>query len=205
MYYSYSRNSLIKYISFEPKRILDVGCSEGKFGEKLKEKFDCIVWGVEPVKSAYAEASKRLDKVFNGTFDNTLSLGDNKFDLICFNDVLEHMEDPWSALNMTRSLLEKDGKVLASIPNFFYFYEFIPLLLSQDWQYKSSGTMDKTHLRFFTKKSIVRLFDESGFKIEIIEGINKIISKKFTLLNYITLGKFSDMKYLQFLVVASKK
>jgi len=62
--------------------------------------------------------------------------------------------------------------------------------------------MDVTHLRFFSKKSIVRLFNDCGFQIELIEGISSAQSMKFRLLNFLLFGKIRDLKYMQFAVVA---
>ncbi|MBU2915192.1 class I SAM-dependent methyltransferase [Reichenbachiella agariperforans] len=204
-YYIHSRASLLKHISFQPKIVLEVGCAAGNFGKLLKEKFSCTVWGVEPVKKAGKQASEKLDKVYIDLYSRDLNLPTEHFDFITFNDVLEHMENPWEALNYSKELLTSEGKIMASIPNFFYFYEFIPFLLSKDWLFKASGIFDKTHLRFFTKKSMVRLFEESGYIVEKIEGIGKVKSRKIWLLNILTLGYCTDMYYEQYLVIAKKK
>ncbi|WP_258103903.1 bifunctional 2-polyprenyl-6-hydroxyphenol methylase/3-demethylubiquinol 3-O-methyltransferase UbiG [Marinoscillum sp. MHG1-6] len=205
MYYSYTRRGLIKYIPNKPKTALDVGCAEGNFGNALKEEFGCDVWGIEPVNEAAEKAKPKLDKVISDFFSRKLDLPIKHFDLVTFNDVLEHMIDPWDALDHTKNLLSEDGRVMASIPNFLYFYEFVPFMISQDWKYKSGGTFDKTHLRFFTRKSIIRLFEETGYVIEYMTGIGKVKSKKLWLLNLLTLGFCSDMYFNQFLVVAKPK
>jgi hypothetical protein len=79
------------------------------------------------------------------------------------------------------------------------------MIINQDWKYEDAGTLDKTHLRFFTKKSIIRMFESCGYKINKIEGINAGsfgISYKVSKLLF--RKKMKDTKFLQFAVVASK-
>jgi hypothetical protein len=52
---------------------------------------------------------------------------------------------------------------------------------------------------------MARLFVESGYTIQNLEGINGIRSWKFSLFNIITLGYFKDTRYLQFLCIAKKR
>ncbi len=93
-YYHQEREEMLKFVAPDVKFVLDVGCSAGGFGKLLKKKRNCIVWGVEPTDSAI-EASKHLDKVYHDFFHSSLDFGNLKFDAIVFNDVLEHLVDPW--------------------------------------------------------------------------------------------------------------
>lgn len=63
--------------------------------------------------------------------------------------------------------------------------------------------MDKTHLRFFTKKSMVRMFESSGYKVDLIQGLNPEFGRKFKVLNFIAGGRIEEMKYVQMVVKAS--
>ena len=71
--------------------------------------------------------------------------------------------------------------------------------------YKDSGTLDKTHLRFFTKKSIIRMFEELNYRIIKMEGINKHTPRKYRLVNFLCFNLFSDSKYHQFVCIATPK
>src|SRR5690606_29924542 len=121
-----------------------------------------------------------------------------------FNDVLEHMADPWHAMELANGLLSQNGSVVASIPNILYFPEFSRFLLKKDFRYTSGGTFDKTHLRFFTKKSIVEFLDDCGFVVEKMAGIHPYVSRTFSLFNICTFGYFNEMKYMQFGVRAKR-
>ena len=128
-----------------------------------------------------------------------------KFDHVFFIDVLEHLENPWEILSVVKNNLEKNGKVVASIPNLRYYPVILSLLRYNDFKYVQSGVMDKTHLRFFTRKSIIRMFEESGFTVLKITPINGVKYKVLRFLNILLLGRLWDMKYPQFAVVAEIK
>jgi hypothetical protein len=93
--------------------------------------------------------------------------------------------------------------VVASIPNVRYFFNMWNLVVHQDWQYTEQGILDRTHLRFFTRRSILATFESLGYCVECIEGINPLgRSRKFHLLNWLLFNKIEDMRYVQFAVVA---
>jgi len=120
--------------------------------------------------------------------------------------VLEHTKDPWIVLEKLKTKFNIGGKILASIPNVRFYTNLLNLFFKKDWKYEDVGILDKTHLRFFTKKSMVRLFTDSGYVVDKIIGINgpRKIHIRFitTLFNILTLGLFSDILYPQYLIVA---
>ena len=81
-------------------------------------------------------------------------------------------------------------------------------LLEKDWHYRDSGTLDVTHLRFFTEKSLRFALGKSGFEVETLTGINpfwdkssqrdKVYMLATKLLALITLGHTADLAFLQF-------
>ncbi|HTH81500.1 MAG TPA: class I SAM-dependent methyltransferase, partial [Mucilaginibacter sp.] len=187
-------------------KILDVGCGSVNFGQTLKKAGNYEVWGIEPDPKSAREADGKLDKVINDLFTDELpEFKDQKFDLISFNDVLEHLVDPAEAICCCKKLLKKQGYILASIPNVRWYPVVLSLLRYRDFKYLEAGVMDKTHLRFFTKKSMIRLFEESGYEVLIIEGINKSKFKKFNVLNFLLFNSQEDMKYPQFAMLCRLK
>jgi 2-polyprenyl-3-methyl-5-hydroxy-6-metoxy-1,4-benzoquinol methylase len=204
-YYSHKRTELLPFIPAGVKTVLDVGCGNGSFGTLLKKERQCVVWGIEPDKTSALDAAKTLDVSINALFSNSVpELAGKKFDVIFFNDVLEHLAEPSEALSACKELLNDDGHIIASIPNVRWYPVILSLLRYKDFKYLESGVMDKTHLRFFTKKSMVRLFENSGYRVHQITGINKHRNFKFfNILNFLLLGTQEDMKYPQFVIVAS--
>jgi len=119
------------------------------------------------------------------------------------NDVLEHLPDPWTVLRQAHGLLNPGGVVVASIPNLRYFPVLKDLVLRGEFEYQRDGVLDRTHLRFFTRKSIGRLFEDTGYSVRAVEGLRGIVFPwKFGLLNRMLGRRFEDSRYLQFACIA---
>jgi 2-polyprenyl-3-methyl-5-hydroxy-6-metoxy-1,4-benzoquinol methylase len=210
-YFEEARDEMLKYVPKESNTVLDVGCGRGNFGYLIKKERNSKVWGIELDKASALVAEQKLDKVICSAFNCNLGLTKKSFDCIVLNDVLEHFSDPDSALIYCKELLTDEGVIVASIPNVRYFDNMWNLLVHKDWEYKEWGILDKTHLKFFTKKSIVSTFKNLGYQVNLIQGINPIEectpdkARKFKFLNGMLLNKIEDMRYLQFAIVASKK
>jgi 2-polyprenyl-3-methyl-5-hydroxy-6-metoxy-1,4-benzoquinol methylase len=153
----------------------------------------------------------KLDRVIVGEFSPEIDLPAGAFDCILFNDVLEHMLVPEMALRYARGLLAPGGVIVASIPNIRSFPIIWELIFHARWEYRDSGVLDRTHLRFFTKSSIVNMFEREGFALDSVCGIStnsattytsRRLRRAYEVVNALFLGKFDDMKFVQFAVVA---
>lgn len=202
-HYQGTRSVLLGYLPSNIGTLLDVGCAAGEFGCLLKKR-GTEVWGVEPVREAAARAKEILDEVIPDFFDVQAPLPDGFFDVITFNDSLEHFPEPLSPLRLAKRKLKKDGVLVCCIPNVRYIENVKHLLFDKDWQYTDKGILDDTHLRFFTKKSIVRTVDAAGYEVIGIHGINPYAESGWKTKRILPLlGKWAeDMKYYQFVVVA---
>jgi len=167
------REEMSGFVPDDAARILDVGCHTGGFGEYLKSKKEVEIWGVEPDKETSEKASTLLDKVINQPFDHDADIPNEYFDIVIFNDVLEHLTDPWSALILAQKKLRKNGQVIASLPNMLHIDNLVHILRDRDFQYEAWGIRDKTHLRFFTKNSANKMFADCGYEVSIVKGINE--------------------------------
>jgi 2-polyprenyl-3-methyl-5-hydroxy-6-metoxy-1,4-benzoquinol methylase len=211
-YFGYPRPEMLTFVPKACRRVLDVGCADGSFGESLKKTRDGVeVWGVEPTKSAAVMAKAKLDMVVEGLFEPQMGLPVGGFDCILFNDVLEHMLAPELALRYARKLLAPGGVVVASIPNIRSFPTVWQLMFHARWEYQDAGVLDRTHLRFFTRSSIINTFSREGFALEEVSGINAYMGipnvrrrvwSLYKLVNVLSLRRFDDMRYQQFAVVA---
>jgi len=203
-YYNNTRPEIASFIPLNIKSILDIGCSQGAFLKLVKEKTGAETWGIEVVIEVAEKAKERADHILIGKIEDVLSsIPEAYFDCITFNDVLEHLLDPGEVLRIIKPKLSKNGIVIASIPNVRYLSNLYELLIKKDWEYKDSGILDSTHFRFFTQKSMKRMFENAGYKIIKQAGINKITTSKFKLFNLLTCHIFDDSKYLQFVCIAS--
>jgi 2-polyprenyl-3-methyl-5-hydroxy-6-metoxy-1,4-benzoquinol methylase len=172
-YYSNARVDLFPFIPKEAKRILDIGCASGQTGRKIKERQDCTVHGVEINKKAALEASKYLDRVITSSVELALpTLPNNEYDCVLFLDVIEHLVSPEEVLLQIHGKISKDGHLVICVPNIGH-WTIIQSLLEGKWDYQDEGILDRTHLRFFTLDSLVRLITNSGFKI-ITQGATKL-------------------------------
>ncbi|MEA3286211.1 MAG: glycosyltransferase [Candidatus Marinimicrobia bacterium] len=164
-YYEFSRPDIQELIDPKARRILDIGCAAGKMAAEIKQKLGAEVWGIEPVGKAARQAEQKLDKVVHSGIEEAMDeLPDQFFDVIIFADVLEHLEDPHSILKMITGKLSRNGQIIASIPNVRH-WSVVKGLLEGRWDYEDAGILDRTHLRFFTRKSVDDLFNQSGYHI----------------------------------------
>lgn len=202
-YFVHARREMLPFVPKASRKVLELGCAEGLFGAMLRTERGAEVWGIELNQEASAKASIRLDGVINGTVESSLaSFQDKSFDCIICNDILEHLIDPFSVLKSFHRLLNADGVVVGSVPNIRYFPVLVDLLMHGDWRYTESGVLDQTHLRFFTRISLMRTLTECGYHIIGVEGINPTASLKVKLANIVSLGRLRDTRYLQFAFVA---
>jgi 2-polyprenyl-3-methyl-5-hydroxy-6-metoxy-1,4-benzoquinol methylase len=206
-YFSSDRKEMLKFIPQDAKRILDIGCGVGAFAEQLCS-VEREIWGLEPDHESAGKASEKLYKVISGKVeDNLAALPDHYFNIIVFNDVLEHLLYPWDILEKVKVKLASNGKLVCSIPNVRYIRNLGHVLVNRDWQYGETGILDSTHFRFFTKKSMINLFKNTNYKIISIKGINATRSERlkaiYGLINLFTFFTNLDIIYLQFVVVAS--
>lgn len=203
-YFHSQRPEMMKYIPESALRILDVGCSDGAFCASLRRS-DREIWGVEMDAVAALKATEVCDNVLVGDFKEVFEqLPKNHFDCVIFNDVLEHIYSPWETIELVKLLLTPTGVLVSSIPNFRYMSNLIiEILYHGEFRYKvEGGILDDTHIRFFTSKSICRMFNEQGYEILIHKGIDIDNRLKTKLFNLFTFGFFKDSVYRQFATVA---
>ena len=135
--------------------LLDIGCGPGFFLDEAKKKG----WSAHGVDlSAWAKEHARLNfdiPVFQGTL-NEAQFPDRHFDVIVMNDVIEHLEDPKSALKEIRRVLKNDGILYISTPD---IESFLSRLLRAKW-----WGINKYHLFYFSRKTIEKMFLEAGLK-----------------------------------------
>ena len=158
----------------EARRVLDLGCSSGALGAALKARQGCEVVGVE-IDAEYGEdARSRLDAVHVADVQELAASPDleerlGRFDCLLCADVLEHLVDPWTALERFASLLEPGGTAVVSLPNVRFWETFWQLGRHGTWPRRAEGIFDRTHLRWFTASDAWSLLDGAGLEVVGIE------------------------------------
>ena len=144
------------------RRVLDIGCGAGRLGEAIKQRQQASVCGIELDARAAEAARQRLDHVWAGDVERLdIQIAPGSFDAIVCADVLEHLREPGRLLEQAREWLTPDGRLIASIPNVRH-HSVVRSLLQGNWTYESAGLLDRTHLRFFTRREIEKLFHRAG-------------------------------------------
>jgi SAM-dependent methyltransferase len=169
-YYTF-RPEIAKLVPADARTVIDVGCGDGALGRGLKRARPALqVRGIETDAKAAAAAAVGLDDVLCG--DACLPLPDRwpSADCAIFADVLEHMTDPWDCLRIWRQRLRKGATIVVSVPNMLHFSALRELRRGR-WDYRDSGILDKTHLRFFTRDTSREMIVDAGFEIEHFERV----------------------------------
>jgi 2-polyprenyl-3-methyl-5-hydroxy-6-metoxy-1,4-benzoquinol methylase len=149
------------------KRVLECGCGPGHMTRVLVEYFRCEVTGIEIDKEAAKEAETFCHRVICGDLDILNleeCLGEQKFDVVMFADVLEHLKDPERSLEQAHKILAPEGHIVVSIPNMAYVGLLADLLQGR-FRYREKGLLDATHLRFFTAEGLRELLTKEGYFI----------------------------------------
>jgi len=205
-YYDNPRVEMLDYIPENCTKSVEFGCGAGDFSSLLKNERKMETWAVEIHKESAQKAALKLDHVINkDAMEAIQDLPDNYFDCAIFFDVLEHLVDPYQLLRDIKLKLKPEGVVICSIPNIRYYRAFKKYVLKGDWEYGDHGIMDKTHLRFFTHKSILKTFDELDYNVVRCDGLHPTSSKTWVLLNILLLNCLWDVRYKHFVVIADKQ
>ena len=147
-------------------RVLDVGCGTGELGRSLNGN-QCNVTGWD-LKLDRAHANREAYQLLEEHDIEKQGFGSEKYDVIVFSDVLEHLNDPEKVLEKSRESLNAGGMILVSLPNVAYMDNRVGLLKG-NWNYTDAGILDRTHLKFFTLLTAEQLLVSAGFRIQEIE------------------------------------
>jgi 2-polyprenyl-3-methyl-5-hydroxy-6-metoxy-1,4-benzoquinol methylase len=162
-----SHSQIIRIVEgYSTGQLLDVGCAQGE----LAKNFVDLGWNVFAIEPDSADAFSASDlgiKVVNSTVEEALPNLRNDFDCIVIADVLEHLLHPLDVLIQLSKKLAPGGKIVASVPNIANFTIRISLLFGL-FNYTDRGILDRTHLHFYTRKTLKHLFTDANLKLEKI-------------------------------------
>jgi SAM-dependent methyltransferase len=170
-------------------RVLDVGCGYGANARTIRMRWPgSYVTGIEPHAAAAAAARAVCDTVFHGTLQDWIADdgGERQFDAVLLSDVLEHVADPVAWLRAAAAVAPLRGSTwIISVPNFGVWYNRVSVALGR-FDYMWSGLYDRTHLRFYTRKSIQRLLEYCGFEMiarrgsaSLVQAFAPLLRKRF--------------------------
>lgn len=161
---------LLQLIPITSRKLIEIGCSSGALAREFKKIAPSVnYFGVE-IDANYAErASRFCDDVLVSNIEYV----DSSFwklqadrDCWIFGDTLEHLQNPWGILRQIHKIIPVGGAVVACIPNAQHWSLQVRLSIG-DFRYVNDGLMDRTHLRWFTRQTIIEMFIEAGFVVEM--------------------------------------
>lgn len=143
-------------------RILDLGCSDGRFAQRLRD-LGHTVTGVDV--ETHEGVEDRVDRFVEADLERGLPADlDGPYDVVLAADVLEHVRRPDLLLSELRGVLAPGGSLIASVPNFGHWYPRMRVALGR-FDYDRRGILDNDHVRFFTRRSFERLVRAQGYSV----------------------------------------
>src|SRR5205814_634782 len=168
-------------------RVLDLGCAAGSLGSLLESR-GMRVTGIELDPKLSALAERTLTKVLTGDIVEILQAGDGLdpagYDVVIAADCLEHLADPAAALRLAVERLVPHGCVIVSLPNVRHWDTLWNLGARGVWPQRQSGIHDRTHLRWFTRRSVVDLLENAGLGVETLESVRRVRESRASWLDY---------------------
>ena len=177
MWYYPERPEIAALVPETARVVLDVGCGDGALGRMLKRaRPGIVVLGIEPLPEVAAIAREHLDAIRVGGAEEGWPSDWPMPDCIVFADSLEHMLDPWSVLARSVERLAPGGSVVLSLPNVTHYSLLVGGLRGR-WDYADCGLLDRTHLRFFTRLTLLELLRGAGLEPT---SIGRVCSDRWT-------------------------
>lgn len=191
-------NSHIKIISLigSNSKVLEIGSSTGYITKELNNN-GCKVDIVEIDKDDVLKAQKFSNHAYIGSIEDSSITDKIKgvYDVILAADIIEHLKDTERFLIFVKNHLNKNGKVIVSLPNIACWAFRRDIFFKGKFEYTNTGLLDKTHIKFFTYYSIQKLLKRSGFEIKNIFITESSYPFRFIILRIRKIGRYID-KYI---------
>lgn len=160
---------LLKLMPTAARRVVEVGCSSGALAREYKKSNPAVHYTGIEIVPAYAEmAREHCDRVVDVDIERVAIdqlRTDFEADCWVFGDVLEHLYDPWALLKKIRESMARGGCVVACIPNAQHWSVQARLSIG-DFRYQDSGLFDRTHIRWFSRLTMLEMFRNAGFVVD---------------------------------------
>ena len=163
----YSSHFYAERLAGSNQKLLDVGCGEGFFAEHLHNNGNDVT-GIDalenPIHASVMRDYYQTDLQL-GLGSVAAKLRDQAFDKVLLLDVLEHLNQPDLVLREILPLLRPaGGTVIVSLPNVANIFVRLNLLLG-NFDYADRGIMDRTHERFYTRKTARQMLESNGYRV----------------------------------------
>jgi SAM-dependent methyltransferase len=150
------------------RRVLDAGAADGFLAERLTDR-GWTVTAVERDPDQAERARGKCHEVIVADLTEVAPKLSGPFDAIVYGDVIEHLSDPRPAIVAVNEHLATDGLVVVSVPNVAHLWVRLGLLMGR-FEYADRGILDRTHLRFFTRRTFLAFLASAGLTAEAIHS-----------------------------------
>lgn len=204
-YHDRVRRDVIPLVGERAGRVLDFGGGVGATAAALKA--DGIATKATLLDRVAEEFAPGLDVAEAVDLEDIERVGQlleqhGPFDTILCLDILEHLREPWDVSALLSRALAPGGAMILSLPNANYIGLVGPLVLQGRFEYRDAGVLDRTHLRWFTRRSMIDLARGAGLEVERVEPA--IYGRSKQALNLVTFGLFERFLATQYRIRASK-
>lgn len=202
-YHDNVRHDALALVSSQAGRVLDFGGGIGATAAALKQASRAShVVVADHVEDSLAEIDLVLcgDLEESAFIDTIIAAG--PFDTILCLDILEHLRDPWTVVNNLATALAAGGAIVISVPNVNNRGILMPLLVRGKWELTDQGLLDRTHLRWFTKQSLIAMVKQSGL---VVERVEPTMISRDRWISRLSIGLLERFVAVQYIVRAVKK
>ena len=177
---THERTSLSVLVAHIPvgASVLDLGCGSGAVGRHLAERDGAAAGPIDGLTISADEAAlaaphyRHVEVADLDAADLTALFPAASYDIIVCADVLEHIRGSDRVLAQCRELLAPGGRALLSIPNAGYS-GLVAELMSGEFRYRKEGLLDETHVRFFTRSTLIRFLADNGWVADSMEVVER--------------------------------
>ena len=183
--YSYKKapTSVHQYVLSKPwgkgEKVVELCAGSGRLSAAIAEK-GAEVYATDLTPPSHAGKARSLSLEMEKPFDEIL--GKHQFDSVIMLDGIEHFNSVGEICERISNLLKPGGMFYVCTGNVVYLPLRIIFLLG-GFHYGKRGILDRTHTRLFTKRALVSLVKNSGFKVRKIRGfgppIRDMVSERF--------------------------
>ena len=157
----FHRSKLLKkyVLNGNCKSVLEIGSGVGLIGSYIRKHNDSINYlGIEIDKESFEKSQTLKLNTINGDF-NVMDKIEETFDVIMLWEVLEHLQDLKSFIELAYKRLNKGGKIILSVPNYDKIYNYPNREKDAVFQ-----DLPPIHINFFNKENIVNVFKLNQFQ-----------------------------------------
>lgn len=161
------------------QRVVEVGCMHGALAQAYRRINPAVHYTGIDIDPDYAQVAAThcqrslavdIERLPAPEFDTLFPS-----DCWVFGDCLEHLRNPWGLLRRIRDRIDASGRMVVCLPNAQH-WSVQMRLASGRFHYEDSGLLDRTHLRWFTRLTMVEMFQEAGWRVE--QGLSRSLPQQ---------------------------